>query len=379
MARQGLLDPVIGRHQEVRRLMQVLCRRVKNNPVLIGQPGVGKTAIVEGLAQRMAQGDVPELLRGKELFVLDLSTMVAGAEYRGALEERTKGILSDIRGAGGDVILFIDELHSIVRASGGSFDISGMLKPALAGGQLRCIGVTSLDEYRNYIEKDSALERRFQSILVEEPTVEETVSILRGIRSRYEAYHDIRISDAALVAAANLSHRFIADRSLPDKAIDLIDEAASKVSIEWDSMPVDVDSTGRHIAQMESELKGLPPFARPPGGAGQAHGAEDRRDAGARQGDQRRVAGPGHAGASHPGGAGRAGVARVHRPTAPPPWLPAGGRRHLAHEAPAARRRGGAGRAPDGSAAFQSRYRRGGRGRGGGHMDRDTPEQADGG
>ena len=263
MARQGLLDPVIGRHQEVRRLMQVLCRRVKNNPVLIGQPGVGKTAIVEGLAQRMAQGDVPELLRGKELFVLDLSTMVAGAEYRGALEERTKGILSDIRGAGGDVILFTDELHSIVRASGGSFDISGMLKPALAGGQLRCIGVTSLDEYRNYIEKDSALERRFQSILVEEPTVEETVSILRGIRSRYEAYHDIRISDAALVAAANLSHRFIADRSLPDKAIDLIDEAASKVSIEWDSMPVDVDSTGRHIAQMESELKGLPPSPGP--------------------------------------------------------------------------------------------------------------------
>ncbi len=257
MARQGLLDPVIGRHEEVRRLMQVLCRRVKNNPVLIGQPGIGKTAIVEALAQRIAQGDVPENLRGKELFTLDVNTLAAGAEYRGILEERTKGVMSDIRGARGDVIVFIDELPAIVRGSG-PMDLGSMLKPALATGELRCIGVTSLDEYRNHIEKDSALERRFQPILINEPTVDQTVSILRGIKSRYEAYHDLSISDDALVAAANLSHRFMPDRSLPDKAIDLIDEAAAKVRIEWDSMPVSLDSAGRRITQMESEMRGMP-------------------------------------------------------------------------------------------------------------------------
>ena len=259
MARQGLLDPVIGRHEEIRRLMQVLCRRVKNNPVLIGQPGVGRTAIVEGLARRIACGDVPELLKDKELFALDIQTLIAGAEYRGVLDERTKGVMSDIRAGRGDVIVFIDELHSIVRAGGGSSDVSGVLKPALAAGEMRCIGVASLDEYRNYIEKDGALERRLQPIFVDEPTVDETISILRGIKGRYEAYHDIHISDAALVAAANLSHRFISDRSLPDKAVDLIDEAAAKVRIEWDSMPVAVDSAGRHITQMESELRELPP------------------------------------------------------------------------------------------------------------------------
>ena len=259
MAQQGLLDPVIGRHEEIRRLMQVLCRRVKNNPVLIGQPGVGRTAIVEGLAQRMASGDVPELLRGKELFALDIPSLAAGADYRGVLDERLKGVMSDIRAGRGDLIIFINELHSIVRAASGSFDVSGMLKPALAAGEMRCIGVTSPEEYSNHIEKDGALERRLQPIIVEEPTIDESISILRGIKGRYEAYHDIHVSDAALVAAATLGHRFISDRALPDKAVDLIDEAAAKVRIEWDSMPVAVDSAGRRIAQMESELQGLPP------------------------------------------------------------------------------------------------------------------------
>ena len=259
LAREGLLDPVVGRHEEIRRVMQVLCRRVKNNPVLIGQPGVGKTAIVEGLAQRLAGGDVPELLQNKELFALDMGALIAGSEYRGALEERMKGILDDVREARGDIILFIDELHAIVQSSAapGAFHIGSMLKPTLANGELRCIGVTTLSEYRNSIEKDGALERRFQRILVEQPTPEETVSILRGIKGRYEAHHGLQVTDAALVAAASLSHRFITDRSLPDTAIDLIDEAASKVRIERDTMPADVDSTQRRLHQTESELRGF--------------------------------------------------------------------------------------------------------------------------
>ncbi len=255
MARDGLLDPVIGRHAEVRRLMQVLCRRTKNNPVLIGQPGVGKNATVHGLAQRIASGDVPEPLRGKDIVALDMTALLAGAEYRGVLEERIKGVLSDVRSAKGEVIVFFDELHTVVRGGGGTMDLSGVLKPAMASGDLRCIGVTTLDEYRTHIERDGALERRFQPILVDEPGVGETVNILRGVRARYEAHHDLKIADRALVAAANLSHRFMPERSLPDKAIDLVDEAAAKVRIEWDTMPVDIEAAALRAAQMESDLK----------------------------------------------------------------------------------------------------------------------------
>ena len=268
-ARQGLLDPVVGRHEEIRRVMQVLCRRAKNNPVLIGRPGVGRTSIVEGLAQRMARGDVPGPLKGRELFALDMSVLAAGADYRGVLEERLKNVLSDIRSARGHAIIFVDELHAIVKTGAGASDLGGMLKPALANGELHCIGVSTPDEYRNSIEKDLALERRFQPILVEEPDPDEAVSILRGVKGRYEAHHDLRITDAALRAAAGLSHRFITDRSLPDKAIDLIDEAAAKVRIEWDTMPVDIDSARRRAEQLQVELSALP--------AGPAAGTESTR------------------------------------------------------------------------------------------------------
>src|SRR5687767_6918397 len=258
-AREGKLDPVIGRDEEIRRTVQILARRTKNNPVLIGDPGVGKTAIAEGLALRIVNGDVPDTLKDRKLMALDMGSLIAGAKYRGEFEERLKGVLDEVKGAAGEIILFIDEMHTLIGAgkSEGAMDASNLLKPALSRGELHCIGATTLDEYRKHVEKDPALQRRFQPVFIGEPTVEDTVSILRGLKEKYELHHGVRITDSALVAAATLSNRYISDRFLPDKAIDLMDEAASRIRMEVESKPEEIENLDRRIIQLKIEREAL--------------------------------------------------------------------------------------------------------------------------
>lgn len=255
----GKLDPVIGREEEIRRVLQVLSRRTKNNPVLIGEPGVGKTAVVEGIAQRIVSRDVPEMLQNKQIIILEVGALVAGTSFRGQFEERLKAIIKEVSDSGGEIILFIDEIHTLIGAGAGSgsLDAANILKPALARGELHAIGATTLDEYQKHIEKDAALERRFQKVLINEPSIEDTISILRGLKEKYELHHGVRITDASIVAAAELSERYITDRFMPDKAIDLIDEAASKLRIENDTMPAELDSIERKIRQLEIEKQAL--------------------------------------------------------------------------------------------------------------------------
>jgi len=259
LARAGKLDPVIGRNDEIRRVLQILSRRTKNNPILIGEPGVGKTAIAEGIAQRIVAGDVPENLKSKRIAALDIAQLVAGAKFRGEFEERLKAVVHEIQESDGEIVLFIDEIHLLVGAGSaeGAMDAANILKPALARGELRCIGATTLDEYRKHFEKDAALERRFQTVVVDQPSVEDTISILRGLKEKYEIHHGVRITDAAIVAAAELSNRYVADRFLPDKAIDLIDEASSRLRIEIDSMPERLDKINREIRRLEIEREAL--------------------------------------------------------------------------------------------------------------------------
>ena len=387
LAERGKLDPVIGRDEEVRRVIQVLSRRTKNNPVLIGEPGVGKTAIVEGLAQRITSGDVPEGLKDRRVWSLDVGSLLAGAKYRGEFEERLKAVLAEIRQAAGRIILFIDELHTIVGAGAaeGAVDAANLLKPMLARGELRAVGATTLDEYRKHIEKDAALERRFQPVLVGEPSVADTIAILRGLKERYEVHHGVRIADDAIVAAALLSDRYIADRFLPDKAIDLIDEAASRLKIEIDSVPVEIDAVERRVIQLEIEQAALEsetaeacrraarvdrPRAGQSARAGRRHA---RRVAGREAGDR---AGAEPEGADR-GDAGR-GRARPARPG------PAARRRaHLRRPAQARARAGAGDGATRGGAVAVAAAERGGRpqrrGRRGRQLDRHPRRPAAGG
>ena len=259
MARQGKLDPVIGRDEEIRRTLHILSRRTKNNPLLVGEPGVGKTAIAEGIAHRIVNGDVPENLKSKVIYALDMGLLIAGAKYKGEFEERLKGVIKEVTGSDGEIILFIDEIHTLVGAGGGegAMDAANILKPALARGELRAVGATTLNEYQKYFEKDKALERRFQRVIIDEPSMEDAISILRGLKDRYETHHHVRIKDEAIIAAVELSSRYISDRFLPDKAIDLIDESAAKLRLEMNSMPEELDTLERQIRQLEIEREAI--------------------------------------------------------------------------------------------------------------------------